>query len=83
MRNTELLRSLAHLVNMHNHVHMSAPNLLNTEQVAARVGKDPSTVNRWAKSGKLPVALKLPGLRGDNLFAVADVLAFIQEGTNQ
>jgi predicted DNA-binding transcriptional regulator AlpA len=59
----------------------TATSLLTTEQVAARVCKKPSTVNRWAKSGKLAPVLKLPGLRGDNLFALDDVLAFIEEGT--
>jgi hypothetical protein len=49
--------------------------------LARHVQLKPSTVNRWAKSGKLTPVLKLPGLRGDNLFALDDVLAFIEEGT--
>ena len=61
---------------------MSTTTLLTAEQVAARVGKTESTVNRWAKSGKLPAAQKLPGRTGPNLFDPAVVSAFM-EGDDQ
>ena len=51
----------------------NAADLLTTAQVAERTGKTVSTVNRWAAIGKLPVAHKLPGRTGVNLFDPADV----------
>lgn len=42
--------------------------LLTTAEVAQRFGVHVATVNRWAAAGKLPVALRLPGKRGDRLY---------------
>lgn len=47
--------------------------LLTTAQVATRFGVMPRTVNRWVASGRLPVAMRLPGRTGANLFDPADV----------
>jgi Helix-turn-helix domain len=52
---------------------------LTTAVVAALVGVDVATVNRWAKSGRLRVAVKLPGVRGPNLYRRADVDALLAE----
>lgn len=51
----------------------SVADLLTTAQVAERIDKTISTVNRWAATGKLPVAHKLPGRTGVNLFDPAVV----------
>lgn len=55
----------------------SATNLLTTEQVAARLGKSPSTVARYATTGRLPAALKMPGRNGNYLFESSVVLAYL------
>jgi predicted site-specific integrase-resolvase len=51
----------------------TTPHLLNADQAAERRGVDRRTITRWASSGKLPVALRLPGKTGALLFAVTDV----------
>ena len=53
------------------------PDLMTTAQVAARLGVTVTTVNRWAADGTLPVARKLPGRTGANLYAPADVEALV------
>ena len=76
-----LVRLLAQTAQLCDSLGMhTTTNLLTSEQVAAKVGTTASTINRWAKSGKLPAATKLPGRTGNNLFAVADVLALLQGG---
>lgn len=57
----------------------STDDLLSTSQVAALNGVDVATVNRWAKSGKLKVAVKAPGAKGANLFRRSDVEALKAE----
>jgi excisionase family DNA binding protein len=42
--------------------------LLTTAQVAERFGVMPRTVTRWVAAGRLPVAQRLPGRTGANLF---------------
>lgn len=56
-----------------------ADELLTTRQVAERRGVTVATVNRWADTGRLPIAQKLPGLTGANLFNPADVERFEAE----
>lgn len=51
------------------------PDLVSAAEVAAIFEVDRATVTRWAQSGRLPVAVKAPGLRGANLFRRADVEA--------
>lgn len=50
-----------------------ADELLTTRQVAERLRVTVATVNRWADTDRLPVAQKLPGITGANLFHSADV----------
>lgn len=51
--------------------------LLTAEQVGELLGKSGRTVRRLADRRLLPVAQRLPGLRGAYLFARADVEALI------
>lgn len=44
------------------------PNLLNTRQVAERLGVSVDTVNRWARIGKLTPEVQLDGPRGARLY---------------
>jgi len=53
-------------------------DLLSTAEVADLLGASVATVNRWAASGKLPVAHALPGIRGARLFARSDVLVILE-----
>lgn len=57
-----------------------AEDLLTTAEVAAIKGKTVATINRWAAEGKLPVAQKLPGATGANLFRRSDVEALLSKG---
>lgn len=52
---------------------MSKNDLLTAAQVAERKNVSPRTVARWAASGKLPVAQRLPGQTGALLFDQDDV----------
>lgn len=47
--------------------------LLTTAEAAKMIGRTVATVNRWAIDGRLPVAQKLPGTTGANLFRPVDV----------
>lgn len=53
--------------------------LLTTAQVASRLGKSVSQVNRLAEAGRIKTAVKLPGRNGARLFEPGDVLEFIDE----
>lgn len=53
--------------------------LIGTREAAAALGKSKNTIIRWARSGRLPIALEIPGYRGDLLFDPASVEA-LQEG---
>ena len=57
-------------------MHMPNAEHLNTRQVAARIGKDESTVNRYVRQGKLRPTFQFPGLRGARLFDPAEVERF-------
>lgn len=54
-------------------------DLLTTKQVAREFGVRVGTVNRWAQTGRLPVAHKLPGETGANLYTRDDVEALKAE----
>jgi excisionase family DNA binding protein len=43
-------------------------NLLSTAEAADRLGVSVRTVTRWAESGRLPVAHRMPGVTGAMLF---------------
>lgn len=47
--------------------------LLTSEQVCEALDIDRSTLSRWATSGRIEPAMKLPGIRGAYLFAPAEV----------
>ena len=61
---------------------MRRMELLTTAEVAERLGTTPRTVNRWASSGRLAVALRLPGVTGPNLFDPEVVDAFAIEAAS-
>ena len=52
---------------------MTEPELLTTAQAAERLGKPHRTIIHWAATGRLPVALRLPGKTTTLLFRAADV----------
>lgn len=58
---------------MSNVPHEGSAGLLSTAEAATLLGKSTATINRWADSGALPVAVKAPGVRGARFFARADV----------
>lgn len=53
--------------------------LLTSAEAAKILGVEQPTVNKWAAEGRLPTAMKLPGLRGPNLFRPEDVEALRDE----
>ncbi len=55
--------------------------LIPTNEVAVIHGVNVATVNRWAKAGLLPVAVKAPGPKGANLFLRSVVLAKLAADT--
>lgn len=57
--------------------------LLTTAEVADRLGWSIAKVNRKAAVGVLPVAQKLPGLTGANLFDRADVELLTEQPAQQ
>lgn len=60
--------------------HAAPPaDYLTTAEVAAVLGRPIATVNRWARTGRLPVAGKLPGRTGANLYRRADVEQLLNE----
>ena len=58
---------------MSNIPHEGSAGLLSTAEAAALLGKSPATINRWADSGALPVAVKAPGIRGARFFTAAEI----------
>ncbi len=65
------MTSVAH---MHNN-----DDLMSTREVADLRGVDVATVNRWAKRGVLPVAVKAHGPKGANLYLRSDVEALLAD----
>lgn len=58
---------------------MSNVDLMPTSEVAERLGEQVRQVIRLAQTGRLPYAVKTPGLRGAYLFHRADVERFARE----
>jgi hypothetical protein len=58
---------------------MDVSRLLKTVDVARELNKDRRTIVRMARDGRLPIAIELPGYRGDLLFDPASVEA-LREG---
>ncbi len=58
---------------------MPNPHLLTTSEAAGRLAVSSRTVARWAASGRLSVAQKLPGGTGAFLFLESDVAALREE----
>lgn len=52
-------------------------DLLTTAEVAELLGASVPSVNRWATSGRLPVAQQLAGVRGARLYRRSDVEALL------
>ena len=59
------LRGRAHLSNI---THMAQRTVLNTREVAERLGISVPTVTRRARAGDLPVVAKMTGDRGAYVF---------------
>jgi excisionase family DNA binding protein len=53
--------------------------LIGVREAATILGVSKNTVIRWAHAGRLPVALVIPGYRGDLLFDPVSVEA-LREG---
>lgn len=47
--------------------------VIPTAEVAKITGKSVATIHRWADTGRLPVAVKAPGIRGARFFRLEDV----------
>lgn len=59
---------------MHNESHRpTTADLIPSAEVCSELGITPSTLSRWAASGRIAVALKAPGLRGGMFFSRAEV----------
>lgn len=58
---------------------MEAPRMLGTVEVSELLGKHRTTIVRWARSGRLPLAVEVPGYRGDFLFDRASIEALQEE----
>jgi excisionase family DNA binding protein len=56
---------LAHLCKVRQ---MEQDDLMGTREVAELLGVSIATVNRMAKDGRLTAVLRMPGLRGAQLF---------------
>ena len=57
---------------------MESSQLIGTVEVAERLGKNRSTIVRWARSGQLPLAVEVPGYRGDFLFDASTIDAMTE-----
>lgn len=53
--------------------------LFTTDQVAARVGKSASTINRWVLKERLTPDYVVAGYNGDRLYKPSTVLALIDD----
>ena len=55
------------------YLHRMATDLLTAAETCERLGIGGTQLGRIIESGRLEVAVKLPGIRGPRLFRVADV----------
>ena len=55
------------------------PDLIGTAEASRIAGRTVATINRWAASGLLPVAVQLPGRTGARLFKRRDVERLARE----
>jgi predicted site-specific integrase-resolvase len=58
-----------------------APDLVTTAEASRILGCDVSTVNRWAKSGKLVVVVRGEGPLGPRFYRRSDVEALAAESS--
>lgn len=57
---------------------MEITHFLKTVDVARLLEKDRRTIVRMARDGRIPIALELPGYRGDLLFDAAEIAALTE-----
>lgn len=62
---------------------MPTDELLTSTQAGAILGKSGRTVTRMSEAGKIPVALRVPGPNGANLYRRSDVEALLTPATAQ
>ena len=55
--------------------------LISAQDAEKLLGKSRRTIHRLVASGKLPVAMRLPGTTGAMLFHRSDVLALAEQTT--
>jgi excisionase family DNA binding protein len=67
---------LAHLCKVRR---MEQDALMGTREIAARLGVSIATVNRMAKDGRLTAVVRMPGVRGAQLFNREQVEALRNE----
>ena len=60
---------------------VNTSDLLTADQAATAAGVNRRTITKWADTGRLPVAMKLPGNTGARLFRRSDVEALTTEAT--
>lgn len=57
---------------------MHQKDLIGTREASSILGVDRGTLNRWAARGDVPVAYKVSGATGSNLFSRHDIEKFAQ-----
>lgn len=62
--------------------HMTtSPDLIGAAEAARILGVSRVTFSRWARDGKVQVAVRMPGDTGATLFDRQDVIALLNERT--
>jgi len=54
-------------------------DLITTTEAAERLGISVATLNRWAASGRIPVAVQAPGRTGTRMYDPAAIAALVPE----
>ena len=54
---------------------MPETDLIGSNEAAAILSIDRATLNRWAASGHVPIAVNAPGITGPKLYKRADIEA--------
>lgn len=72
---------MVYVAHMHN-IEPDHQELLSTAEVARILETTPATINRWASSGRLPVAVKAPGPRGARMFSASIIEQIRGESTS-